>query len=193
MSSACRRATVVLRHLRVAQWPIDVGGAAVALQLNRDDASCSGQAGQQRRETALDRAHRTVQKHHGEAGTVNLVVHLQAVHRNVPGHERRGIDALGHTCPQVASLVLGAAIAGGLCWQRIFRPMADHMATLPSSLVSRWKVIHRNLASGVMNSGDRSCWFVAQDGDTGLEGLGFHELQLGLGIAAVWEEASSSA
>ena len=75
----------VVRHLLVLQGAIDVGGAAVSLQIDGDDLPALGQVRQQRLHGA-GRHVGAVEQHDGDtAAAVDLVVHIEPVHRRVAG------------------------------------------------------------------------------------------------------------
>ena len=66
--------------------PVDIPGPSVALEVSRDDLARRRQAGEQLAELQVDVEQPAVQQQQRDAArAVDLVVHLQAVHRGIAG------------------------------------------------------------------------------------------------------------
>jgi hypothetical protein len=86
----------VVGHRLEGHGPFDVGGAAVGLEVHAYDLPVSSEQRQYLAEH-LDRADTAVKQDQGLPFAVNLIVHLEAVHRGVvpPGLAVRSIR---HAC-----------------------------------------------------------------------------------------------
>ena len=72
----------VVGHLLVAEGAVDIGGVAVALQLDGDDLVVLGQGGEDR-PPQVDRPKGAMEQDQRLTAAVDLVVHLQPVDRGV--------------------------------------------------------------------------------------------------------------
>src|SRR5207344_3218860 len=73
----------VIRHTFEGQWAINVCGAPVTLKLESDDLPCLCKARQQLSKRSADGGERAVQQHERLSRAMDLVIHLEAVHRNI--------------------------------------------------------------------------------------------------------------
>jgi hypothetical protein len=82
------------RHLLVGQRPVDVSGVAVALQFDRDDLARRREGGQEVRKAAVDRSHGAVKESQRGPVAVDLVVHVEPVHRHVTARGARPVGGV---------------------------------------------------------------------------------------------------